>query len=529
MRKLFQNAAADLPAAVVVFLVALPLCLGIALGSNAPNLFAGIIGGIVGGIVIGSLSGSNLSVSGPAAGLTAIVAVAIGKLPSYEAFLLAVVIAGIIQLVFGFLKAGFLGDYVPNSVIKGMLAAIGIILILKQLPHLVGFDKDFSGDEAFFQKDSNNTFSEIFYSVNYITPVAVLIGVLGILIQVLWEKVLVKKAAIFKLIPAPLVIVVMGIVLNIVFGKNDTFALEQEHLVNIPVATTFSQFTSFFTSPQWRFISNPDVWITAITLALVASLETLLSIEASDKLDPFNRVTDNNRELKAQGIGNMVSGLIGGLPLTSVIVRSSANINAGAKTKLSAIVHGILLLLCVAFIPGLLNKIPYAALASILIYTGYKLAKVSLFKEFYSKGWDQFIPFTVTILAILFTDLLKGIIVGIIVGLFFVMRSNFKSAVFVMNDNDNYLFRFRKDVSFLNKAIVKRKLEEVPENAFVLIDTTQADFMDKDVIDTINEFSLHAPMKNIKVEIKKSIHKPMQDLINSNTQNEKHLYDDIAH
>ena len=529
MKKFFQTAGADLPAAIVVFLVALPLCLGIALGSNAPNLFAGIIGGIVGGIVIGSLSGSQLSVSGPAAGLTAIVAVALGKLPAYEAFLLSVVIAGIIQLLFGFLKGGFLGDYVPNSVIKGMLAAIGVILILKQLPHLVGFDKDFAGDEAFFQKDSSNTFSEIFYSINYITPVAVLIGVLGILIQVLWEKVLVKKSAIFKLIPAPLVIVAMGIVLNIVFGKNDTFALGQEHLVNIPVATSFTQFTSFFTSPNWSFISNADVWITAITLALVASLETLLSIEACDKLDPYNRVTDNNRELKAQGIGNIVSGLIGGLPLTSVIVRSSANINAGAKTKLSAIVHGVLLLLCVAFIPGLLNRIPYAALASILIYTGYKLAKISLFKEFYSKGLDQFIPFVTTIIAILLTDLLKGIIVGIIVGLYFVMRSNFKSAVFVVHDKNKFLFRFRKDVSFLNKATVKRKLEEVPDNAFVLIDTTRADFIDKDIIDTINEFSLHAPIKNIKVEIKKSFYKPMHDLLNSKPQNENHLYDDIAH
>ena len=305
MKKIFQNAAADLPASIVVFLLALPLCLGIALGSGAPNLFAGLIGGIVGGIVIGSLSGSQLSVSGPAAGLTAIVAVALGKLPAYEAFLLAVVIAGMLQLLFGFLKGGFLGDYVPNSVIKGMLAAIGIILILKQFPHLVGFDKDFSGDEAFFQKDNNNTFSEILYAVNYITPVAVLIGVLGILIQVLWEKVLVKKSGIFKLIPAPLVIVAMGILLNIFFGNNDKFALDDEHLVNIPVASSFSQFTSFFTLPNWTFITNADVWITAVTLALVASLETLLSIEACDKLDPYKRVTNNNRELKAQGVGNI--------------------------------------------------------------------------------------------------------------------------------------------------------------------------------------------------------------------------------
>ena len=513
MKKLFQSAAADLPASVVVFLVALPLCLGIALGSNAPNLFAGLIGGIVGGIVIGSLSSSQLSVSGPAAGLTAIVATAIGKLPAYEAFLLAVVLAGCIQLVFGFLKAGFLGDYVPNSVIKGMLAAIGLILILKQLPHLVGYDKDFGGDEAFFQKDNNNTFSEILYALNYLTPVAILIGLLGILVQVLWEKVLVKKATIFKLIPAPLIVVAIGIFLNKAFAGSNKFALDAEHLVNIPIATSFNQFTSFFTSPNWSFILNADVWAIGITLALVASLETLLSIEAADKLDPYKRVTDNNRELKAQGIGNIVSGLIGGLPLTSVIVRTSANVNAGGKTKLSAIMHGFLLLICVALIPGLLNKIPYAALASILIYTGYKLAKISLFKDFYSKGWDQFIPFVTTILAVLLTDLLKGIIVGIIVGLFFIMRSNFKSAVLVVNDHDKYLFRFRKDVSFLNKPTVKRKLEMVPDNAFVLIDTTRADFIDKDIIDTINEFTLHAPIKNIRVEIKKSMYKPTHELL----------------
>lgn len=501
--------AADLPAAVVVFLVALPLCLGIALGSNAPNLFAGLIGGIVGGIVIGSLSGSQLSVSGPAAGLTAIVAAGIAKLPAWEAFLLAVVLAGFMQLLFGFLKGGILGDYVPNSVIKGMLAAIGIILILKQLPHLVGYDKNFEGDEAFFQIDNSNTFSEIIYSVNYITPVAVLIGVLGIAIQVLWEKVLVKKSNIFKLVPAPLIVVVIGIVLNIAFGSNEKFALTQEHLVSIPIASSFQEFTSFFASPNWGFIGNGDVWVTAVTLALVASLETLLCIEAADKLDPYKRATDNNRELKAQGIGNIVSGMIGGLPLTSVIVRTSANINAGAKTKVSAIVHGILLLLCVAFIPSLLNMIPYAALAAVLIYTGYKLAKLSLFKEFYAKGWDQFIPFVVTIAAILLTDLLKGIAIGIVVGLYFVIRSNYRSAVMVVNDANRYLFRLRKDVSFLNKAAVKHKLEEIPKNAFVIIDSTRADFIDKDIIDTINEFIGHAHLKNIQVEVKKSLNKPM--------------------
>jgi carbonic anhydrase len=513
MKNMFRNAASDLPASIVVFLVALPLCLGIALGSNAPNLFAGLIGGVIGGIVIGSLSGSQLSVSGPAAGLTAIVAAAIGKLPAWEAFLLAVVLAGVLQVVFGFLKGGLLGDYVPNCVIKGMLAAIGLILILKQFPHLVGFDKDFEGDESFLQPDKENTFSEILQAFNYITPVALIIGLLGLGIQVLWDKVLMNKSSVFKLIPAPLVVVVTGILLNRVFSDDVRMALGTEHLVNIPAAASLTEFTSFLTNPSLKYLTNSDVWFTAITLALVASLETLLSIEAADKLDPYKRVTDNNRELKAQGVGNIVSGLIGGLPLTSVIVRTSANVNAGARSKLSAIMHGILLLLCVAFIPHVLNMIPYAALASILIYTGYKLAKLQLFKEFYAKGWDQFIPFMVTILAILLTDLLKGIVVGIIVGLFFVLRSNFRSAVFVVNDDNKYLIRLRKDVSFLNKPIIKRKLEEVPENAYVLIDSTRADFLDKDIIDTINEFTLHAPMKNIRVEIKKSIYNPHNALL----------------
>jgi len=528
MKNMFRNVGADLPASIVVFLVALPLCLGIALGSNAPNLFAGLIGGVIGGIVIGSLSGSQLSVSGPAAGLTAIVAAAIGKLPAWEAFLLAVVLAGMIQVAFGFMRGGLLGDYVPNSVIKGMLAAIGLILILKQFPHLVGFDKNFEGDESFVQADQENTFSEILKALNYLTPVAVIIGVLGLAIQVLWDKVLMKKSPVFKLIPAPLVVVLAGVLINIAFAGNAQMALGPEHLVSIPVAASMQEFTSFFTNPSFKYLTNADVWFTAVTLALVASLETLLSIEAADKLDPYKRVTDNNRELKAQGVGNMVSGFIGGLPLTSVIVRTSANVNAGARTKLSAILHGVLLLLCVAFIPGLLNQIPYAALASILIYTGYKLAKLELFKEFYAKGWDQFIPFMVTILAILLTDLLKGIVVGIVVGLFFVMRSNFKSAVFVVNDDNKYLFRLRKDVSFLNKPIVKRKLEEVPENSYVLIDSTRADFLDKDIIDTINEFTLHAPMKNIRVEIKKSIYNPMHELLNGSPEPVK-KEDDQAH
>ncbi len=513
MKKLFRTAAADIPAAVVVSLVALPLCLGIALGSNAP-LFSGIIAGIVGGIVIGLLSGSALSVSGPAAGLTAVVAVAIGKLPAYEAFILSVCIAGVLQIIFGFLRAGILGDYVPNTVIRGMLAAIGIILILKQLPHLVGYDKDFSGDEAFVQIDQRNTFSELIYSINYLSPVAIFIGLFSIGVLILWERPFFKKNKISQFIPAPLVVVIASVGINSWFiYSGSSFAIEKNHLVNLPVANDFNSFMGFFTFPQWKYAGNPDVWITALTIGLVASLETLLSIEAIDKLDPYNRRTPASRELKAQGVGNLVSGLLGGLPITSVIVRSSANVNAGARSKFSAILHGVLLLLSVLFVPGLLNMIPLSALAAILIVTGYKLARPSIFIEFHRKGLDQIIPFVVTIIAILLTDLLIGILIGMGVGLFFLLRSNFKSSVMMVNDSNRFLVRFRKDVSFLNKPIIKEKLESIPKNSYLLIDMTRADFIDKDIIDVINEFMHHAHLKNILVMVKKSRFKSLHKLI----------------
>lgn len=510
MKNFFKNAGGDLSAAVVVFLVALPLCLGIALGSGAP-LFSGIIAGIAGGIVVGSLSGSHLSVSGPAAGLTAIVAVAIGKMPAFDAFLLSGLIAGILQVVLGFVKAGSLGDYVPASVIKGMLSAIGIILILKQAPHLVGYDADFEGDYEFAQKDTHNTFSGIYNALEKITPLAVIIGLSCLAIYIIWDKVLAKKARLFQLIPAPLVVVLAGVLLNSLLTNGSSFVLREGQLVSIPIANNVNGFFSFFTLPNFSYLKLPVVWTTAVTLAIVASLETLLNIEAADELDPYQRVTPTNRELKAQGAGNIVSALIGGLPVTSVVVRTSANLNAGAKTKFAAIMHGVLLLLCVALIPGLLNLIPLSALASILIYTGYKLAKPSIFIELYKKGFDQFAPFIVTIAAIIFTDLLIGIIIGIAAGLFFVMRSNFKSSLLVVNDENKYLFRLRKDVSFLNKPLLKTKLETVPENSYVLIDISRADFIDKDVIEVINHFMKHAHLKNITTEIKRnethSLHK----------------------
>ncbi|MBE7171432.1 MAG: SulP family inorganic anion transporter [Williamsia sp.] len=513
MKKIFQSIGSDLSSSIVVFLVALPLCLGIALGSNAP-MFAGIIGGIVGGIVIGSLSGSHLSVSGPAAGLTVIVAAGIARLPTFEAFLLAVLLAGVFQIILGFVKAGVIGDYIPSSVITGMLAAIGLILILKQIPHFLGYNVDYEGDEAFEQKDHGNTFSGIIRSLRNSAPLAIIIGTLSLLIQLLWEKVLTKKWNVFKFIPAPLVVVLSAVGINLYFMQQQhPWALQNGHLVNVPVSGSVKEFVTFFTSPDFSFIGTPAVWTTALTIAIVASLETLLNIEAADELDVYNRVTPTNRELKAQGVGNVISGLIGGLPLTSVIVRTSANINSGAKTKMSAILHGVMLLLSAAFLSKWLNLIPLSALAAVLIYTGFKLAKPPIFMKFYRKGFDQFAPFVITIVAILFTDLLSGILIGIAAGLFFVLRSNFRTSVLVVHDENKYLVRLRKDVSFLNKPILKSKLEQVPSNSSVLIDAVRADFIDKDIIEVINDFLHHAHLKNIRVEIKKSTHKPVHQLI----------------
>lgn len=526
MKKYIQHIGSDLPSAIVVFLVAIPLCLGIAVASGL-NEFSGLIGGIVGGIVVGMISGSQLSVSGPAAGLTAIVAAAVIKLPAVEAFFLAVVIAGVFQIILGISKLGVIGDYVPNSVIKGMLAAIGVILILKQIPHLVGYDKDFEGDETFIQLSGENTFSSLVNSLNHLTPVAVLIGILGILILILFEKPWMKKIKIFQILSGPLVVVLMGIGINVLTrDMSPAYVLDPSHLVNIPVANSAAEFISFFKLPDWSFISNPDVWITAVTLALVASLETLLGLEAIDKLDPMKRVSPTNRELVAQGSGNIVSGLLGGLPLTSVVVRSSANVQAGAKTKLSTILHGLLILVCVAFLPGLLNIIPKAALAAVLIYTGYKLAKPSVAKGYFKKGWDQFMPFMITLLAIVLTDLLKGVLIGIGVGIFYVIRENFRTAIFVVNDNDQYLIRLRKDVSFFSKPVLKSNLEKIPAKSKLVIDLSRAEFIDKDVIDTINDFLVHAHLKEIRVTVKKSLYNESHKLVD---RNDTMIVDDSAH
>ncbi len=504
MKKIFNHTGADLPASVVVFLVALPLCLGVAVASDAAPV-AGIIAGVIGGIVVGLLSSSPLSVSGPAAGLTAIVAGAIGKLASYEVFLLAVVLAGVIQLALGFLKAGIIGDFIPNSVIKGMLAAIGLILILKQLPHLVGYDADPEGDNSFFQPDSENTFSEVFHSLNHFSAGAIVIGITSIGILLVYDLKFFKTNKFFHLLPGPLLAVVAGVLLNSWFAHSfPSLALSADHLVNLGNFDSPGDLLKSLPSPDFGSIRLPQVWMTAFTLAIVASLESLLNIEAVDKLDPEKRLTPTNRELKAQGAGNIVSGLLGGLPVTSVIVRSSANVSAGAKSKLSTIIHGVLLLSSVLFIPGILDLIPKSALAAILILTGYKLVKVKIIREYFSKGWDQFIPFAVTIVAILLSDLLIGICIGLVAGLFFVLRSNFKSAIFFIKDEHRYLIRFRKEVSFLNKGLMKGLIEAIPDNTAVLIDSTKSEFIDKDIVELVNDFIVNAETRGIRVYIKYS-------------------------
>lgn len=500
-----KNFRYDLPSSIVVFLVALPLCLGIALASGAP-LFAGIISGVVGGIVVSSFSSSALSVCGPAAGLTTIVLAAITSLKSYEIFLSAVVVAGAIQFVLGLVKAGSIGNYFPSAVIKGMLTAIGLILILKQIPHAVGYDRDFEGDESFIAAGGGNTFTEIFQSFNYFTPGALIIGALSLFILLLWERPFIKNKKFAIYIPGPLIVVIVGIILNEFFVNSGSgFALMKEHLVTLPVASTANEFVSQFTFPSFDKILSPEVWKVAVTIAIVASLESLLSIDAVDKLDPYKRITPLNKELRAQGIGNFVSGLLGGLPITSVIVRSSANVSSGARTKTSAISHGILLLLTAFLIPGLLNKIPLSALAAILLVVGYKLAKPSIFAEMYKRGWEQFIPFIVTIIAILVSDLLVGITIGMILGLVFILKTNFHQSLITVGENGNYLIRLTKDVSFLNKAVLRRTFREIPNHSYVIIDGSRSTFIDSDIVETIEDFQKGASSRNIVVELKQSM------------------------
>ena len=489
----FKNLKSDIPASIVVFFVALPLCLGIALASGAP-LFSGLIAGIVGGIVVGAFSGSAIGVSGPAAGLAAIVLVAISTLGGFENFLLAVVLGGIIQVAFGVLKAGVIGYYFPSSVIKGMLTGIGIIIVIKQIPYFFGYDKTLA---------ANASFTEIF---NYISPGATLVACVGLAILIIWNVWLSKLHKVFQIVQGPLVAVAVGIIYYIMTKDNSTWSIDQSMLVSVPTPEDLSSFLGQFSSPNFDQITNPQIWVTAFTIALVASLETLLCVEATDKLDPRKRVTPTNRELIAQGSGNIISGLIGGLPITQVIVRSSANIQSGGRTKASAIIHGFLLLISVLIIPTLLNKIPLAVLAAVLFIVGYKLAKPALFVTIYKQGWKQFIPFIVTVLGIIFTDLLVGIGLGLAVGIIVILIKSYQNSHFLhIEDKSNGAQKLKmtlaEEVTFINKGAILNELEHISADTKLEIDVRKTRFLDYDIIEILDDFSLKAKNRNINITL----------------------------
>jgi len=484
-----SNLAKDIPAGLVVFLVALPLCLGISLASNAP-LAAGIIAGIVGGLVVGALSGSSTSVTGPAAGLTAVVATQIAELGSFQAFLVAVVVAGALQIIFGILKGGFLSSFFPSSVVKGLLAAIGIIIILKQLPHLVGYDADPVGETDFCQLDQKNTFTELPAAFRMFLPGAAVIGLLSLGLLVVWGKVSwLQKFP----VPGPLVAVLFGTAANLLMIQmGHPWAIAPTHLVQVPVAEGASGFLQLFCFPDFSVLAKPALYGAAVTLAVIASLETLLTIEAVDKIDPQQRKSPGNRELLAQGAGNMVSGFLGGLPMTSVIVRSGANLNAGAQTKISTIFHGVLLLGCVALLPRWLNQIPLSVLAAVLIVTGYKLASPKVIAQMWSAGKYQFLPFAVTVVAIVLTNLLTGILIGLGISLLFILRSNYRRSIHQVMEKHVHgdVLRVELDpqVSFFNRAALQKILMDAPRGAKVQIDARNCDFIDPDILDLLTDF-----------------------------------------
>jgi MFS superfamily sulfate permease-like transporter len=521
---LLSNIKSDFASGLVVFLVALPLCLGIALASGAP-LFSGIISGIVGGIIVGFLSQSHISVTGPAAGLTAIVLTSITTLGSFETFLVAVFLAGILQLILGFIKAGSISNYFPTNVIEGMLSGIGVIIFLKQIPHAFGYDTDYEGDLDFLQMDGENSFSELTQVFGHIQLGSMLITLLSLFVLILWTKVdFLKK---LKLVPAALIAVILSIIVNQFFIQtNSRFSIKPEHLVNLPVPKTFEEFKNIFIIPDFQSITNSKVWIVAATIATVASIETLLCIEAADRMDVQKRYTDTNVELKAQGIGNIVSSLLGGLPMTSVVVRTTANNAAGAKSKMSAIIHGLLLLLCVFSIPAILNKIPLATLAAVLLLIGYKLANPKIIKHFWDKGKYQFIPFIATFAAVVFTDLLKGVALGMIISIIFVLKGNMQRAYKFRKeeykDGDIIHIDLAQEVSFLNKAAIKLTLDAIPENSKVVINASDTVYIAHDVLDLINEFK-KIKSKEMKIKVKLVGFKEAYNLIETGEE-DKHVF-----
>jgi MFS superfamily sulfate permease-like transporter len=504
--QLFREFKSDLPASIVVFLVAVPLCLGIALASGAP-LFAGIVAGIVGGIVVGIASGSPLGVSGPGNGLTVLVLSSVAALGSWERFLACVVLAGVMQVILGYLEAGFIAYFFPSSVIKGMLAGIGLLIILKQIPHALGYDRDFQGDFSFLQASGETTLSAIANAVQAITPAALLISLLSLAILILWETVLMKKHKLFQVLQGSLVVVFTGIAITYCIQQGILhLSLAPDQLVNIPVPENIASFFGQFTFPDFSVISRFEVWKIAFLITLIASLETLLSVEAADKLDPYKRVTPPNRELKAQGLGNIVSGLCGGLPITQVIVRSSVNISFGGKTKLSAILHGVFILLSAIMLAEALNMIPLASLAAILITVGYKLARPALFKQMYGQGSEQFVPFVATVIGLLTTDLLTGIAIGMAFGIFYTLRNiylngySMKDTVTLEDGRETHHLVLAEVVSFFNKANIVQALDSIPANSKVIIDCSNSKSIALDVAEIIKDFEHNAKTKNIAVE-----------------------------
>lgn len=499
---LFGGIKENFPSGLVVFLVALPLCLGIALASGAPPL-SGIIAGIIGGLVVGFLSNSHISVSGPAAGLTAIVLTAITDLGSFELFLCAGIIAGLLQLILGFIRAGSISNYFPTNVIEGMLAGIGIIIILTQIPHALGYDKDFEGNETLFANGFNpNYFTELFSAIH---PGAVIVTLVSVAILIAWDKVPALKK--IKLIPGALVAVVAGISLNYIFKiTGSSLEIGPDHLVSLPVPQSVDDFKNMIVFPDLQGFLNPKVWIVGATIAIVASIETLLCIEASDRLDSHRRITDTNLELRAQGIGNLISSAIGGLPMTSVVVRSSANANSGATSKLSTMIHGALLLICVLTIPFILNLIPLATLAAVLILVGYKLAKPATIMHFWHKGKYQFIPFIATIIAVVSLDLLKGVGIGLLISVFYILQGNMKRAYYLsredLDDADDITIKLSEEVSFLNKAAIKKTLKNVKPNSKVCIDASSTSYIATDILEMIQDFAnIRAKEDDIEVQL----------------------------
>ncbi len=486
---MFKYLKKDLPASIVVFFVALPLCLGIALASGAP-LFSGLIAGIVGGIIVGSLSGSKIGVSGPAAGLAAIVLTSIVALGGFENFLVAVVLGGVFQLILGILRAGVIGYYFPSSVIKGMLTGIGIIIIMKQIPFFFGYDKSTEG-----------------FSLNSINIGSTAVGIISLGILILWQQILSKKAKIFQLIQGPLVAVVIGIIFYLVTQGSELLGIDAKQMVSVPVPENMDSFLAQLSFPNFEVIGNKQVWITAFTIAIVASLETLLCVEATDKLDPDKNVTPTNRELLAQGAGNIVSGLIGGLPVTQVIVRSSANIQSGGKTKMSAIIHGFFLLISVMTIPTLLNKIPLSVLAAVLFIVGFKLAKPSTFKNMFNLGWKQFVPFMATVLPMVITgDLLLGIGLGLAVGIVIILYKSYQNSHFLNKegedvDDGKIKMTLAEEVTFFNKGAILKELDKLPENSFLELDVRKTRYLDNDIIEILEDFAHKAKERNITIKL----------------------------